>query len=434
MLPFLAHAFHDVDAFAVPAPLAALCAAAVLMALAAAAHRWWTEPPLAMALTTRSLPEWTRRPTRWAAAAGRVAGLAAFVAVLAAGVLGPAAGAAEVGLDAVDASGPQEGRPNLAPLAVLVLAWSGLLIGSALAGNFWPAVSPFAALAALAAQGRSRASETHAGEWAAPLLLASFAWLQQAYHDPASPRATVTFLLGYTVATMAGVARWGRGWLAYGEGFAALGRLVAAVAPLAHGADGRLSWRPPLSGLAGIQVSAAGTAVLLIALGAMVFDALVYAPLWTQLAGSRAGWERTMVNTAGLVWVTATIAVVFVAGVRLSQRSAGRSATRSVAGYAAVLAPLVLGMAAAVEGAVAVFSGRLALAMASDPLGRGWDLFGTADHTVSLGILTSPAAVYLQAAMLMAAGVVAIVAAHDRALATATTVLTVSALLLVLTA
>ncbi|MGH8932209.1 MAG: hypothetical protein ACRDZO_16705, partial [Egibacteraceae bacterium] len=325
---------------------------------------------------------------------------------------------------------PQQGRPNLAPLAVLVLAWSGLLIGSALLGNFWPAVSPFAALAALADRGRSRACVTGPGEWTAPLLLAAFVWLQQAYHDPASPRATVTFLLGYTVATMAGVARWGRGWLAYGEGFAVLGRLVAAVAPLARAADGLLSWRPPLSGLAGIQVSAAGTAVLLIALGAMVFDALVYAPLWTELAGSRAGWERTMLNTAGLVWVTATIAVVFVAGVRLSERSA----TRSVTGYAAVLAPLVLGMAAAAEGAVAVFSGRLALAMASDPLGRGWDLFGTADHTVSLGLLTSPAAVYLQAAVLMAAGVVAIVAAHDRALAMATTVLTVGALLLVLTA
>lgn len=404
MTSVLAHAFHDADAFAVPLPVVAIGVAVILLALAAGARRWWTLPPLADDGEREPLSGRSQRLVWLGVWTARVGCLVAFGVVLAAGVWGPG-----------------EGSPNLAPLIVLVLAWVGLLLTSALLGELWAFVSPFATLAPLVERvaGRRGPQATDGerpGEWAAPVLLAAFVWLQQAYHDPASPTATTVFVVGYTVMTLVAVAVWGKGWLRYGEGFAALGRAVGAVAPLAWGTDGRVTRRPVLSGLATLQATTATVAVLLIALGAMVFDALLYTPLWIDLVEGRSGWARTAANSAGLGWTIASLAVLFVAGARLAERMGG-GARGGISGFAPLLVPLALGLTAAVDGAVAVFTAQLAVALVSDPLAQGWDLFGTADRTVNIGVLISPGAIYLQMAAVVCAGGAAVVATHDRALA-----------------
>ena len=63
-----------------------------------------------------------------------------------------------------------------------------------------------------------------------------------------------------------------------------------------------------------------------------------------------------------------------------------------------------------------LFEGQAIGYLASDPLGRGWDLFGTASASIDFNWLSQNAAWYLQVAFVVAGHVAALALAHDRAL------------------
>jgi hypothetical protein len=52
----------------------------------------------------------------------------------------------------------------------------------------------------------------------------------------------------------------------------------------------------------------------------------------------------------------------------------------------------------------------------SDPLGKGWDLLGTADQTIDYGVVSANGIWYVQVGSLIVGHVAALVLAHDRAL------------------
>jgi hypothetical protein len=64
-----------------------------------------------------------------------------------------------------------------------------------------------------------------------------------------------------------------------------------------------------------------------------------------------------------------------------------------------------------------LFEGQGIAYLLSDPLGRGWDLFGTASSAVDYGVISQNEAWYAQVACVVAGHVAALMLAHDRALA-----------------
>jgi hypothetical protein len=66
--------------------------------------------------------------------------------------------------------------------------------------------------------------------------------------------------------------------------------------------------------------------------------------------------------------------------------------------------------------------GQWAVRLASDPLGRGWDLFGSADCAAQAHTLSPNTIWYVQVAALVCGHVIALALAHDRAVATFQTV------------
>jgi hypothetical protein len=61
--------------------------------------------------------------------------------------------------------------------------------------------------------------------------------------------------------------------------------------------------------------------------------------------------------------------------------------------------------------------GQFAITLASDPLGRGWDVFGTASRAIDYTFLSQNGLWYLQVSFVVIGHVAALVVAHDRALA-----------------
>jgi hypothetical protein len=62
------------------------------------------------------------------------------------------------------------------------------------------------------------------------------------------------------------------------------------------------------------------------------------------------------------------------------------------------------------------YQGQAAAFLASDPLGRGWDVFGTASSTIDYTVVSANGIWYVQVGALVVGHVAGLVLAHDRAL------------------
>jgi hypothetical protein len=112
------------------------------------------------------------------------------------------------------------------------------------------------------------------------------------------------------------------------------------------------------------------------------------------------------------VFALAIYAVCVLMG-RLSGASAGELARL----FVPTLLPIALAYHVAHYLTYLLVAGQVVIPLASDPLGRGWDLFGTARYQVAVGIVGARFAWYTSVIVIVAGHVLAMYAAHRIALA-----------------
>ena len=318
---------------------------------------------------------------------------------------------------------------NLAPTFVYVLFWLGLVPLSVLLGNIWSVLSPWKAAAdgavRLAGGGEAlRLYPERLGRWPAALLLFAFAVLELAYAHPGEPRAIGLAILVYSAATWLGAAVYGRkAWFRYGDGFSVYFDLLSRMAPFAvHEREGRRAVviRPPLVGLAE-RDSAPGTlAFVAVMLGAVAFDGFSQTAGWqdriAELADSAApGLLQTLFNLAGLTAAVLLVASAYLAATTTAGWLSGR---RGLAGaFLMSLVPVALAYVVAHYFTLLLIQGQFGIPLASDPFGRGWDLFGTRDFQPDSTLVSPNTIWYVQVGALVLGHVAGLVLAHDRALA-----------------
>ncbi len=95
----------------------------------------------------------------------------------------------------------------------------------------------------------------------------------------------------------------------------------------------------------------------------------------------------------------------------------GFSVEKLRAAFVHSLIPIALVYVAAHYFTFLIFEGQAITYLASDPLGQGWDLFGTATGAVDYSILSQENAWYLEVGFVVIGHVAALALAHDRALA-----------------
>ncbi|MGK2947818.1 MAG: hypothetical protein ACSLFP_04540 [Acidimicrobiales bacterium] len=330
--------------------------------------------------------------------AGQLVGLALLVLVFVAAIVGPDSAAA-----------------NIVPVAVLVVWWVGLPLVCVLAGDVMRAINPFQPVAALL--GAPVRTARSAPAWTSAAFLAAFSWYLLAYHRPGSPRALVVLLAVYSVAALVGARWWGRSWLTTGEGFGGLSAAVARVSL-------RRPRHPAPPGLA---------ALLVVWIGGTAFDAFAFTPFWADILGTSRGWTRTLVNTVGLVWITAIVGGLYLLVVRVAERLAAPDAARAGDGdgdptgdptpWPSLTAPLAVGLVPLATGwflahdlTLFLAQGQDFIALLSDPLGRGWDLFGTFNNTIDYTLVQEAWVGWVQLLALAAGHIGAVVLFHDAAL------------------
>ncbi len=330
--------------------------------------------PAGSGVSDRATPGAARRAVD---VAGRVLGLGTLGLVVAAALVGP------------DAPGA-----NLAPSAVLVVWWVGLPSACALAGDVMTWLDPFGTLARGAAglvPGRARAAAaSDEGPFTRPRLAAvtaatsllAFTWWALAFHDGREPRALGWFLLAYTAAATAGAVAWGRAWLRSGEGFGALSASLAAAR--------RRARRPDHGHRPEVPTVVVGPLVA-VWLGGLAFDLFRGTRGWVDLAGSATDWTRTALATACLVVAVVGAGALVAGTVALARGRIGAHAPTEAVDRAVTGAWLATTAGAVVAHGLplVLVSGQFVLALVSDPFGRGWDLFGTADRTIDYSPLSA---------------------------------------------
>ena len=189
------------------------------------------------------------------------------------------------------------------------------------------------------------------------------------------------------------------------------------MAPLYADDEGRLRARPPLAGLVGLRPDAATQAVVIVALGSTSFDGLSRTRFWIDLTRNLGPTQKALLSTVGLVWAVSIVTLAFVGAMRITGRLHHRRHPELTAAFVHSLVPIAFAYALAHYFSLLVFEGQSAIALASDPLGHGWDLFGTAGNAVNFTLVSTSTIAYVQAAGILAGHVAGVVVAHDRALA-----------------
>jgi hypothetical protein len=328
--------------------------------------------------------------------------------------------------------GKESAAQNIAPTFIYVVFWLGLVLLVVLLGNVWRVLNPWRAAADFVAWAwRSEWTAPfhypeRLGRWPAAVLLFCFATIELAYKDPSSPSALALAIGIYSWITWMGALAFGRdAWFANGEAFTSYFGLYARLAPLAV-RDGRIVARVPLKGLARPIRRPGTVAFVSVMLGTVLFDGFsrttwflnrqldVEQPFALDNPGL-ADLARTGLNLAGLVVGVGLVGLLFLGAV---------DAARRVSGYPGQLAnefvgsliPIALAYVVAHYFSLFVLQGQLAIRLASDPFGYGWNIFGTKTFP-TIGSLAPNTVWYVQVGALVVGHVLGLMVAHDRAVA-----------------
>ncbi len=325
---------------------------------------------------------------------------------------------------------------NWAPTFVYVIFWLGVPLLSVLFGNVWRALSPWRAIADgavwfLERGGReARPVLEWTGRWGrypAAAALFAFVALELANPRPAYPRTLAIAIALYTYWALAGMAVYGReAWTRGGEGFAVAFELLSRIAPFAV-REGRVVVRWPITGLGGAEHVPGTLVFVAVMLGSTSFDGFSRTSRWQNLIGDIrvdladspqrvVDLATTGANIAGLLLFVGVVATTYLAAVRAA---AALSGTRRslVADFVLPLVPIAAAYMVAHYFSLFLIQGQFIVTLASDPFGRGWDLFGTIDFAPNLAIVSPTTVWYVQVAALVVGHVAGLAIAHDRAVA-----------------
>lgn len=362
----------------------------------------WTTPRLAEAAEGHGLG-WTRGLLRVLEPTARAASFLLFLLALAAGLFGT-----------------DETGDNINPVTIYVLLWVVLQILIPVIGNVWRVLDPIDTLA-MGVQRVRPAPQVEAPGWShwwAPVGAGLFLFMELIHPAGDGPRNLGIAMVIYVAVSLAGVWKWGRGWLRTSELFAVHFHLLAAMAPVERNEDtGRLHLRAPFSGLAAMTITPVGTAVLLVVLGGVTFDGLGESELWRDLIGRHSGWTNAWYRLGGLVVSTAALAALYLGSVRSMANITGRDERTLANVFAPSLVPIVFGYTIAHYLQLAVDETQTFVFRLSDPFGRGWDLFGGADAQIDFDLISVDGIAWVQALSVVIGHIAGVLVAHDRAVA-----------------
>jgi hypothetical protein len=398
----VAHGVGTRSDLPIPTSYAAAAAAIVLVVSFVGLAFLWREPRLDGANAGRPLPGFAQ-----AAADSRALRLTLQTLTLALAVL----------VYLVGLTGANDVTRNVAPWALFITFWVGLVPVSLLFGPVWRVINPLRAVHA----GLSwflrvdpdgyRPYPPRFGYRPAAVSLAVFTWYELCDPNPSKPSSVAAFMLIYAVVHVSASLWYGRQWFERGDGFEVYSTLLGALAPIGRRADGRVVLRNPLNGLDAIPQAPGLVAVVVVLVGSTAFDGL-----------SRTSWylknipPGTVNKTAMLVVSIVAVSLLYLGGTYLAtMMGTAEGSNVGPETFAHSIVPIAAAYVIAHYFSLFIFDGQNTLILGSDPFNSGLNLFGLKGHAIDYTTVSTRVISLVQIAAIVIGHVVAVVAAHDRA-------------------
>jgi hypothetical protein len=301
-----------------------------------------------------------------------------------------------------------------------VWLWVGLVPLSLLFGPLYRLANPLGRLArllqlaGLPADGLrplSRETWQRLGAFPAAVGLLGFSWLELVQPDNNTLAVLQGWWLAWVGAVIGGTVLFGRRWVAAADPFQTYAVLVSRASPWQR-MDGVVHLVNPLRHLSTARTPAGTWAVVAVLLGGTAFDGFTSTSWWVRTTQS-SGLPRELWGTLGLLGMVALITLTFALGVRGIGRLRPAGPLNLLA---ASVIPIVIGYAVAHYLSLLVLEGQRTLINLSDPLGLGWNAFGTAELGISPLWLDTPVVTStVQLLAIVGGHVIGVLVAHELA-------------------
>jgi hypothetical protein len=390
----IAHALVQREDIPLPPVVFAWAAAAVLVISFVGLAALWPQPRLEEA----ERRPWLRLPAAAEAVCGAI-GVLVLALVVYTGF-----------------AGDQTAATNLAPPLVYAVVWVGFVVASLLLGDVFRAFNPWRALGRLLRLRGRRPYPERLGHWPAALGLLFFTWTELVGLYGNEPDHIAACAVLYTLFTLGGMALYGtEPWADRAEAFGVYFGLFARIAP-----------RPLLGGLPRFQPGSGSLALVAVMIGTVTFDGFTRSPAWATGLGKSlndlfdgpfgASTATYIAGTIGLVGCVLVVAGFYAVGIAGAQSvGGGMTAERLRGAFLHSLVPIAGAYVLAHYFSFLVNQFPHTLSTASDPLGHGSDLFGTAAWGPVF--MNAKLVWWCQVGFVICGHVAGLVLAHDRALA-----------------
>jgi hypothetical protein len=363
---------------------------------------------------------------------------------------------------------------NWAPTFIWVIWWVGMGFFVALFGNLWALVNPWKILYSWAESlyHQFRPDEELAsgieypekwGIWPAVVLFFAFAWVENAFAESANPRNLAWMIIVYSVITLGGMFVFGKyQWLRHGEVFSVVfgllsrfsvtdarvtdpevcqecssgncqiedGHCIDCYECFEYAENREFNLRPPAVGLNNLgRITPSVVAMVLLLLSTVTFDGFSATPEWLQVQSffiiqfpylnSAFINGIAIANTLGLIGFPLAFAAVYWFFSYLMYRVVGRRnpvVATLIGAFVFSLLPIALAYHYAHFLSYLLIQGQQIIALASDPFGLGWNLFGTADYLINIQITSARFIWFFSIIVIVAGHIIAVYLAHVRAM------------------
>jgi hypothetical protein len=309
-----------------------------------------------------------------------------------------------------------------------IYLWVGLVPLSLLVGDVWPLLSPVRTVHVVVSrllrtppsQGSADYPE-RLGCWPAALGLLTFVWTELVNPAADSVTTVVTWVSLYVAVLLVGATLYGDRFLARADPFEVWFGLVARLSPWAREDDAagrsRVVLRNPLANLASLRPEPGLVAVVAVLLGSTAYDSFSRSVWWIQATAGSGVVPPVVRETAVLLGFVALVGLTFSFAAVTGSGATGAERRRLPGLLAHSLVPIGVGYVFAHYLTLLLESGQAYLIFLSDPLVTGEaDLLGTRDWTISYFLSLRPTLLAtLKVGFVLLGHVIAVVAAHDRA-------------------
>ena len=316
--------------------------------------------------------------------------------------------------------GTQSTPDNIVVTAFWLVLWIAVPISIAVAGNYWPYISPLNVVARLVGPTARLEWPSSWGYWPATILFFLFATGELVFNGvTTTPAGTAQVMLAYGILNAVMAYVFGaETWLRRGEVFSVL---FATWGRLGYFRFGTPGTRGFFGGLhRPFEATVSRLTFVLMLLVSVSFDGLLATPAWKDVVSQLPETLRP-----GMPAYTGLLLVVFVAlvGVIWGLFAGFGAAVRVVghldeplinviAGLLPSLVPIAFGYLLAHNFDYLAINGQLLIHQASDPFGNGLNLFGTVNYEANRNLIPTAVVWYFEIVLIIAVHIAAVVLAH----------------------